>query len=178
MELGVRIEWNIDVPENAGEAPGGFNVYRRDHNEDYYRLNTAGPLSPQSRSFLDTTARPGRSYEYRVGVIADGAEIMSTSATVTMAPGNLALHQNSPNPFNPSTTIGFELDTRDHVTLVVYDAAGRRVRTLIDGPRDPGYGEAVWDGRSDAGSTVGTGIYIYRLTAGKRSLSRKMLLLK
>ena len=103
---------------------------------------------------------------------------MSASAPVTVAPGPFVLRQNSPNPFNPSTTIGFELDTRDHVTLVVYDAAGRHVRTLIDGPRGSGYGEAVWDGRNDAGSAVGTGIYIYRLTAGKRSLSRKMLLLK
>lgn len=59
----------------------------------------------------------------------------------------------------------------------VVDIAGREVACLIDGEREAGPNEVSWDGRDNRGATAGTGIYFYRLTTGKRSLTKKMVLL-
>ena len=93
-------------------------------------------------------------------------------------PSALALDQNFPNPFNPSTTITFTLPERSTVDLVVYDAQGRRVRTLVRGTAAAGVNEVAWDGRNSAGETVASGIYFYRMRVGSDVFTRKMLLLK
>ena len=97
----------------------------------------------------------------------------------TGTPTTFALHQNYPNPFNPSTTIGFSVSQSGQVMLEIYDVTGRLVRTLISGNVTAGQHTAHWDGRDDRGSSVGSGVYFYRLGAGANSVaSRKMLLLK
>lgn len=88
------------------------------------------------------------------------------------------LAQNIPNPFNPSTTIRFSLASRERATVVVYDAGGRRVRTLVDEPRAAGDQDVRWDGRDSSGRPVASGVYFYRLTAGAVVESKKMVLLK
>jgi hypothetical protein len=95
------------------------------------------------------------------------------------APKRYVLEQNAPNPFNPTTTIRFGIPEREHVTLRVYDIAGREVCTLLDGAVDAGEGYAVtWDGRDGGGRDVGTGVYFYRLTAGEWNETKKMVLLR
>jgi hypothetical protein len=94
------------------------------------------------------------------------------------APRELALHPNYPNPFNPSTTIRFETASRGRALLRVYDVRGALVRTLLDDTRDAGAGSVTWDGRDDEGRFVSSGVYLYRLTAGGESRTRKMVLLK
>lgn len=88
------------------------------------------------------------------------------------------LAQNTPNPFNPETRIDFQVLRRDHVSLRVYDMAGRLVRTLQDGELTSGTHSRVFDGRDEAGSPLASGVYIYRLQAGDRQQSRRMLLVK
>jgi len=90
------------------------------------------------------------------------------------------LQQNYPNPFNPTTCIAFEVEegARGTMTLTVYDVTGARVRTLLDEPARAGIHSVMWDGRNDRGSTVGSGIYFYRLATPARTLTRKMVLLK
>jgi hypothetical protein len=83
-----------------------------------------------------------------------------------------------PNPFNPTTTIRFALPTRGDVLLAIYDANGRLVRTLVNGVRGDGEHEVTWDGRADDGAAMGSGVYFYRLLAGTRMESGKMVLLK
>ncbi|HEX5130928.1 MAG TPA: C25 family cysteine peptidase [Candidatus Krumholzibacteria bacterium] len=92
----------------------------------------------------------------------------------------LSLAQNYPNPFNPTTTIDFTLPAGKAIptTLIVYDVRGARVRTLVDGSLPGGQHHARWDGRNSAGSPVGSGVYFYRLAAGNRTETRKMVLLK
>jgi hypothetical protein len=97
---------------------------------------------------------------------------------VPAAPRRLAVDQNAPNPFNPSTTIAFDLPRATTVTLHVYAVDGRRVRTLVDGPRPAGEQHVAWDGRDDSGRTLASGTYFYRFTAEGKSLVRKMQLLK
>ncbi len=76
------------------------------------------------------------------------------------------LLQNHPNPFNPRTTIRFELPAVGHVRLAIYDVAGRLVRVLVEGEIAAGSHEAAWDGRDAAGRAVPSGSYLARLVAG------------
>jgi hypothetical protein len=89
------------------------------------------------------------------------------------------LEPNAPNPFNPSTTIRYTLERPEVVTLAVYDVTGRLVRTLERAERRvAGDHSVVWDGRDNRGRAVASGVYFYRLNAGRSSESRKMTLLK
>jgi hypothetical protein len=90
-----------------------------------------------------------------------------------------SLAQNYPNPFNPATTIEFSLRSPGHVKLTIYNVRGQRVRALLDEPRTAGLHKDVqWDGRSDVGTAVASGIYFYRLVADDFTDIRKMVLLK
>ncbi|MDH4036476.1 MAG: T9SS type A sorting domain-containing protein [Candidatus Krumholzibacteria bacterium] len=93
---------------------------------------------------------------------------------------NLAttLHTNHPNPFNPSTTIRYELAAAGDVRLRVFDAAGRLVRTLVETSQGAGAHDVTFDGRDDAGRPMASGVYFYRLDAGTTTQTRKMVLLK
>jgi hypothetical protein len=90
------------------------------------------------------------------------------------------LHQNSPNPFRPTTVVRFDLGGTQEVSvrLDVFDVNGRLVRTLIDAEMPPGEFEVRWDGRSDGRVKVAAGVYFYRLTTPETVTSRKMVLLK
>ena len=88
------------------------------------------------------------------------------------------LHQNHPNPFNPSTTISFSLHDRGTVSLTVYDVSGRFVHMLVDDVMDAGPHEVTWDGRDRVGRTVASGVYFYRLSAGEFIETKKMVLLR
>ena len=98
--------------------------------------------------------------------------------TVEVPAASSVLAQNTPNPFNPTTRIRFQLAKSEHATLSVHDASGHLVRVLVDEVREAGTHDVVWDGKSDAGTPVGSGVYFYRLTAGKFSDAKKMVLLK
>ncbi len=89
-----------------------------------------------------------------------------------------ALHQNVPNPFNPATRIAYELPERMAVSLRVYDVDGRLVRSLVEKVEGPGLFSVAWEGRNDAGEPVASGVYFYRLVAGPRAETKKMVFLK
>ena len=84
----------------------------------------------------------------------------------------------SPNPFNPTVTITFTLPERAWVNLSVFDAQGRLVKRLIDGEIAEGESRMRWDGADYNGQRVASGVYFYRLKAGKKVLTKKMVLLK
>jgi hypothetical protein len=94
-------------------------------------------------------------------------------------PAATSLLQNHPNPFNPTTTIPYELAVAGRVEIAVYDVPGSLVRTLVSDEKPVGRHAATWDGRDGRGNQVHTGVYFYRMTApGYASQARKMLLLK
>lgn len=90
----------------------------------------------------------------------------------------LALEQNRPNPFNPITSIGFELPKAGRATMRVFSIQGALVRTLVDGVMPAGRYRATWDGRDDQGHPVGSGLYLTELKADGHRLTRKLSLLK
>ncbi|MCP5066497.1 MAG: T9SS type A sorting domain-containing protein, partial [bacterium] len=94
------------------------------------------------------------------------------------APRAFALHQNNPNPFNPVTRISFDLPRAGEVSLEIFDVAGRRIATLIDGSMEAGQHAQTWRGQNDAGRSVSSGLYFYRLSAPGFIDTRKMLLLQ
>jgi V8-like Glu-specific endopeptidase len=93
--------------------------------------------------------------------------------------GGTRLVGNYPNPFNPTTTIVYSLEQAQDVRLEIFDASGRRLRRLVSGLRiEPGRHEVVWDGRSDAGRQVASGVYYVRLVTEEGSQTKSMALLK
>ncbi|MBX2991360.1 MAG: hypothetical protein KF749_09330 [Bacteroidetes bacterium] len=100
-------------------------------------------------------------------------------------PVSFALLQNHPNPFNPSTTIDYDIAKAGNVELHVYDLLGRHVAELLSGEQTPGRHSVVWDGTDDEGQQVSGGVYFYRLSvqtpsrqAGAYTETKKLTLLK
>jgi hypothetical protein len=107
------------------------------------------------------------------GIIGDDTGIEGGDVT-----SGAAILSNYPNPFNPSTTVAFEIPARTRVSLRVYDVAGRLVRVLEDAMVGPGTHAVDWDGRDDDGQTLPSGVYFCRLASGLTTETRAMVLLK
>ena len=105
-------------------------------------------------------------------------DAVPTSVPTTPKKFHDALVQNFPNPFNPATTIAFSLARRGHVVLAIYDVRGALVRTLVNETRTAGDYRIEWDGRNNAGTSVSSGVYFYRLSASGFRSTKKMVLLK
>ena len=98
--------------------------------------------------------------------------------SVEVRPDRYVLLQNRPNPANMGTSIGYALPEGGRVKLEVYNTSGQLVRVLVDGEEGPGYKSVFWDGRDGEGREVSSGVYLYRLKAGKFEAVRKMVILK
>ena len=106
--------------------------------------------------------------------ISSGASAKSVeSANDEVLPTSYQLSQNYPNPFNPTTTITFDLPKASHVEMVVFDAMGREVATLVEGALSAGRHDVTWQ----AGN-LPSGVYFYRIAAGDFVQVRQMLLIK
>ena len=101
--------------------------------------------------------------------------VITTDATITMTelPTEFALRDNYPNPFNPSTTIKYELPNASYVKIAIYDNLGREVQTLVNSNVDAGYHQVIWDATKFA-----SGVYFYKMTAGDYNRTVKMILVK
>jgi hypothetical protein len=120
----------------------------------------------------------GASPKMAQGPNAGNGQPGSGDVTTAAVPKQVALFQNVPNPFNPSTTIAFALPSDTHTSLRVFDASGRWVRTLVSRDLGPGEHRVHWDGLDSSGRSVPTGIYVYELSAGSERFTKKMLLIK
>jgi len=107
------------------------------------------------------------------------AQATSGSISVKGKPVTYQLHQNYPNPFNPSTVISYEVpNDGEHVRLEIYSLNGQLVRVLLDKEEAAGEYRITWDGRSDSGSRVSSGMYFYRIKAGSFVSVKKMIMVK
>ena len=117
------------------------------------------------------------------GVVVDLAG-RATGVTPTVlenigvGPRDYGLQQNAPNPFNPETTISYQMPESGRVLLAVYSSLGQEVRTLVDDVQDVGEYTVRWDGRDAVGRQVASGVYFYRMRAGDFSETKRMMLLK
>jgi len=175
-EGAIDIAWSLSRLD--GEAR--FSVSRAAEGMGEF-TPLAGEISGSglSYSYLDETAEPGETYRYRVAFIdAAGAHDLFDTEPVAVPALPLTLYQNWPNPFNPSTNVGYYLPAGADVRLEIFDVAGHRVTCLVNGRREKGKHDITWNGADEAGRAVAAGIYISRLTADRETLSRKMILLR
>jgi hypothetical protein len=108
--------------------------------------------------------------KYQIG----GIELVDSLGRA--APRAVVLHQNAPNPFNPGTTIRFELPQDEQVSIRIFDVRGRVVRTLVQGRRPAGYNEVTWNGVDESGRRVASGVYWCRLEMPGVVQTRAMVL--
>jgi hypothetical protein len=172
----ITVVWRlIDI---VGELT--FDVLRREGSSEPYRTLRDAEIQRRANEFVfeDHTTDPGVTYQYWVVIYEDGDAITSFETSVTTPAATFTLDQNRPNPFNPATRIEFSLERPGRVALAVYEPSGRLVATLLDKDMNAGSYAAEWDGRDASGQRLASGVYFYRLTAGKHTLSRKAVLLK
>jgi len=103
---------------------------------------------------------------------------LSISQTGTALPAEFSITQNFPNPFNPVTSITFDVAEMDEVSLIVYDLTGKEVATLVSGTYAPGTYSVEWNAVNNAGDGIVSGMYIYRYISSEKAITRKMLYLK
>ncbi len=155
-----------------------------------YRGTNSGfdPISPiDCSSSFHFQESQFNNYFYRVQFSDIHGNLSEFSEEVGLAdisgvgdfPSQFTLNQNHPNPFNPSTTISFNLPSASPVSLRIYDVSGKVVRELIAGQiMETGSQQVMWNGRDDDGQMVSAGVYFYKLSAGDFSETKRMVLVK
>ncbi len=154
----------------SGQMPDGFHLYILDRND-------VNVIEPQNNRFTVRLDGPSSIRSLKV-ILGTPAYAAGNSEGIPLVPIAYALEQNFPNPFNPTTTIRYQLSKRSAVSLEIYDLLGRRVKTLVKGDQVTGSYSVQWRSDNDAGNAVASGVYIYRLRAGDFVQSRKLLLLR
>ena len=176
---GVELSW--PVPHQAGATS---SLWRHGPRGVVDRLTSDAELGRGVLNWLDRidSYAPGTTLGYSYSVTSGGTEVFRSPVTEVTLPGagvlTTQLLPNVPNPFNPETSVRFELARAGRVRINVYDVAGRRVARLLDEDRQAGADHVVWRGRDDRGRTVTSGAYYIRLEADGRTDTRKVLLLK
>jgi hypothetical protein len=130
-------------------------------------------VNPQAEGLFRIREAFGRDAEGKLGQLLELGQV-----NARFGPGAFALQPNFPNPFNPSTTIRYQLAGDGPVRLEVFDILGQKVRTLVADLQTAGFHRVVWDSRDDAQRQVAAGVYFSRLQAGEFTQVRKLLLLK
>ena len=175
------------VPSQSNNL--GWEVFRSVDNESFARVGDLvageGTVNEfRTYEFLDQDLPVADfAYYYLRQVDYDGRATRSQTIEVALSPVQalptaMALAQNYPNPFNPETSIRFDIATEANVTVRIFDITGQVVRTLVAGNLSAGSYTELWDGRSDAGLRVGSGVYFYELTAGSFTSMKKMTLVQ
>lgn len=174
---GVAVAWSLADP--APELT--FAVLRAGGAAVDFREIFAGPLAngPDGFAYCDDGARPGQTHVYRVDLLdAQGRWTLFDTQAIAIPAMPPVLRQNHPNPFNPSTTIVFDLPERVAARLTIHDAAGRLVHVLAEGTLEPGIHSRRWDGTDRGGVPVAAWVYYYRLAAGGTAQTRALSLVR
>jgi hypothetical protein len=104
--------------------------------------------------------------------------VLTDVPSQSITPSGYALEQNYPNPFNPTTQIVYSVPAEGHVSIEIYNLIGQRVVTVVDRDASAGTYSVTWNGRDAAGHLMPSGVYLYRISAGKFTATRKMVLMK
>jgi hypothetical protein len=171
FEVATNIRDKVNLTfEGVAQVPDEFEVWVMDE---------ALKLSQNLRERNQYTVA-GADHPKQLKLVVGRAEFVEERlAGVKIVPASYELSQNFPNPFNPATTIRYGLPNAERVTLKVYNLLGEEVVTLIDHESiEAGYHAAIWDGRTQHGQPVASGIYLYRLRAGNFIMTKKMVLVQ
>jgi len=147
-------------------------------------ISLAGVGNVNADNYYDFIIGTPENDEYNNGAayLYFGSQTLAVEEPTTnplSLPEQALLQNNYPNPFNPATTITFDLPERAVVDIVIYDISGRTVRTLLHEWRSSGQHRLAWDGRNDSGATVGSGVYLCKFSTDKGySATKRMTLVK
>jgi hypothetical protein len=180
-EAYVELQWSASGYEENTQ----FKIYKGETIDSFLHLD-----STTHNSYTDTLVILGRRYYYYVTASSnlfesDPSDTVDTVVETVISidsqkniPGEFKLMQNFPNPFNPSTTILYDLPQRVHVQISVYNLLGQKINTLVDSWQAPGHHEVVWTGQAQNGEKVSSGVYLYHIKAGYFISTRKMIILQ
>lgn len=158
----IRLEWQVLSLHGADRSD--YQIYRLD-GESWTGISTV----------YDDKQQLFAAYSTQTGLFR--LDVKTNEGSVE-APKTVFMHRNYPNPFNPSTTIRFDLFERSPVKIQIYNILGQLIRVLLEGVIPPGSHFAVWDGKNGRGLSVGSGVYFYRLSTPGSSLTQKMMLIQ
>ena len=162
----------VDSTDGYIYAGTYWGVYlSTDNGSDWTKFGTGLP-----NAVVDEIAIQYSTHTLRVGTHGRGAwqiDVTTGIASPSSSAYTFLVSQNYPNPFNPTTAISYQLQTKVHVTLIVYDLIGDRVATLVNEDQEPGTHQVTFDG-----SHLASGIYFYKLVAGNVVATKKMVLVK
>ncbi|HUU30362.1 MAG TPA: T9SS type A sorting domain-containing protein [archaeon] len=171
----VHLEGNVNDSVEV-DKNGNFSFQALTEGSYQIRLSSNGqPLPAETAVF---TLQKTDADTVNLGTVAD---LTALEMPELPAAKRFYLRQNVPNPFNPATTIGFEigrLEAPVQVSLSVYDLRGSLVRNLLEKELGRGIYSVIWDGRDSRGRSMSSGVYFYRLRVGGKASVRKMVLLK
>lgn len=165
------LKYDLEISENKNFSNALIirNIHTTNYTIENLKPNTKYYWRVQSKTSEGEKSDYSYSSEFVTGNLTDIKNEIIT---------NYNLKQNYPNPFNPSTVIEFSLPEKIFVTLKIYDILGREIKTLLTKEVLPGNYTVEWNGDDNLGNKVVSGTYIYRISAGKFTASKKMLLLK
>lgn len=179
-DIGLFYIDNFAFSKVNGLGPDSYNVYLDD-------FTTPFASNIQDLEFLLENLEAG-TYEIGVSAMYNDFEssingsfitIEPTSVTETViSPFNTELSGNYPNPFNPETVIKFSVSESQRVSIEIFNVKGQKVKTLLNENMEKGQHRIVWNGRDDNGRQAGSGMYFYRMRAGKYTNTKKMILMK
>ena len=169
---------SVDV-DGIGRIPAEGSVYVRNTTDEMgdasIKVDAAAEAFLSIKANTEIQNAAGKTLNLKV----DFSAAWAAAKQVAAVPLANSLSQNYPNPFNPETTIRYDLSSDAIVSLTIYNITGQVVRKLVDGESlAAGQYQAVWDGRSESGASVASGMYFYLLHAGDYVAKRKMVLLR
>ncbi|MHB2148194.1 fibronectin type III domain-containing protein [Calditrichota bacterium LG25] len=190
-----KLIWNANIENDLS----GYKIERRINNGNWQVVHTASP-SETYWTDMEISRQKSNNYDnayYRMRAFDGSNHYSQYTATqtywfsegggpmnekgkspVVALPKTEILFNNSPNPFNPTTTIKFGLPEDGYVQLTIYSMSGQKVCTLLDGQVSKGYHQIVWDGKNESGQAVSGGLYFYELRTNHKRILKKMLLVK
>lgn len=172
---------SIVIAWAGASAEDRFRLLRSDAERGPFLSLGDELLTGDSRyTFRDAQVVAGRTYYYRLEQIYPGGSVQRYGPLRAQAivPTQFALASIAPNPFNPSTWVTFEVARAEPMKLVIYNALGQRVRTLVDAALEPGIHRVVWDGRDDLRREAASGVYFVKMEAPGYEKTAKITMIR
>ncbi|MBN1479392.1 T9SS type A sorting domain-containing protein [candidate division KSB1 bacterium] len=167
----------------------------------YYHIYRASSISSETNIaqvssansvYMDYDIALGHIYYYRIVAVdsagnsstfSDPVTIIADIASNSLAqkdvqPAAFELTRIYPNPFNPATTLAYTVAQQANVSLAIYDGRGRKIKTLVEETKSPGFYDVIWDARDELNNMVATGVYFARLICGESQDVRRLVFKK
>ena len=177
----VTLNWeNINVDGFA------YYILERSTSDNFNTDVVSNYLS--NNFFEDDQLEYDTEYFYRVAYFADELSEYSDTLSIVLqqldndndvqSPSSFKLYSNYPNPFNPVTSLSYDLPKNSYVSIIIYDMLGNVINNLVKSNQSSGFKSVQWNATNNQGEPVSAGVYIYSIEAGEFRQTKKMILLK